>query len=84
MLGFVYSVQGLSACFKSSSPFLVYLCGRITAPHTGLACVLHRLESLSWFCVCAEISREEEKKDWMEKALASCGCGLTFLFNVKC
>ncbi len=51
-----------SRFIKSSSPFLVHLCGRITAPHTSLACVLHRLESLSWFCVCAEISRDEEKK----------------------
>ncbi len=39
-VGFVYSVQGLCTCSKSSL-FLVYLCGRITASHTGLACILH-------------------------------------------
>ncbi len=44
-VGFVYTVQGLCACSKSSL-FLVYLCGRITASHTGLACILHRFVSV--------------------------------------
>ncbi len=43
-VGFVHSVQVLCACSKLSSRFLVYLCGRITGPHTGLACILHCFE----------------------------------------
>ncbi len=30
-----------------SSLFLVYLCGRITLPHTGLVCILHCFELVS-------------------------------------
>ncbi len=78
----VYSAQGLCACFKSSSLFLVYLCARITAPHTGLACVLHRFKSVSWFLLYADMSWDEEQiKDRIGKALALCGCGsIIYLF----
>ncbi len=45
--------------FKSSSLFLVYLCGRITAPHTGLAIILHHFESVSVVsCVRRYFSRQ--------------------------
>ncbi len=59
---------------RMSSPFLVYLCGRITAPLTGLACTLYHFESVSvvscvhryflWRCVCIIIF-EWGKKVWM-------------------
>ncbi len=42
-------MQCLCACSKSSSLFLVYLCGRITAPHTGRAFILHHFDSVSVF-----------------------------------
>ncbi len=53
---FVDSAQGLRAC----SLHLVYPCGGITAPYTGLACILHCFVSVScvprykrtlWVCV---------------------------------
>ncbi len=37
---------------------LVYLYGRITAPHTCLACILHRFESVS-VVLCADISWDD-------------------------
>ncbi len=40
----------------------LYLCGIITAPHAGLACILHRFESVSWFCVYADISDKKKKR----------------------
>ncbi len=65
-VGFVYSEQVLCACSKSSSPFLVYLCGRITAPHTGLACILHCFELVSCVHIFLEttlcLRKNEEKK----------------------
>ncbi len=46
LLVFLVVVLGLYTAYKSS-PFLVYLYGRITAPHTGSACILHSFESVS-------------------------------------
>ncbi len=46
LLVFLVVVLGLYTAHKSS-PFLVYLYGRITAPHTGSACILHSFESVS-------------------------------------
>ena len=43
---FVNSVwRCLCACFMASLPVLVYWCGGVTAPHTGLAYVLQRFGS---------------------------------------
>ncbi len=44
--GTIQVVLGLYTSHKSS-PFLVRLGGRITAPHTGLVCILHRFEVVS-------------------------------------
>ncbi len=63
---------------KFSSPFLVYLFCRIRAPHTGLAFILHRFVSASWFRVCRYFLRWEKKKDLTGKALASCRCSLSW------
>ena len=54
----LYSAQGLCACFKSS-PFLVYVCGRITVP--GLVCILGYivLSRFQWFSVYADISWDD-------------------------
>ncbi len=58
----------------SSSPFLVYLYGRITAPLTGLACTLYHFELVSVVsCVRRYFLRQrrvygifyEGKKVWM-------------------
>ncbi len=76
----------------SSSPFLGYLCGNITAPHTGLACILQCFESVS---VVLRVRRyflrqcrvygiffiEWGKKDQIGKALASCGWALSLVFQ---
>ncbi len=36
-----------TSIFFKTGCISVYLCGRITAPHTGLACTLHCFESVS-------------------------------------
>ncbi len=93
-VGFLYSVQGLCACSKSSSPFLVYFCGRITAPHTGLACILHRFESVSvvscvrryflrWRCVYGRTRKKRSDREssgfvWMSPYWLLSGCEETF------
>ena len=84
----------LCACSKSSSPCIVYLCGRITAPHTGLAYILHRFQSVSVVsCVRRYFLRRrrvfgiffqnEEKKYRIGNAPASCGRGLKQLKKIK-
>lgn len=75
--------SGSCACSKSSSLFLVYLCGNITAPHTDLACI-HRIESVSlvsrvrrYFLSKRCVNEIKKKKGRRGKALALCGCGLS-------
>ncbi len=67
---FVGSAQGLRAC----SLYLVYLCGGITAPYTGLACILHRFVSVScvprykrtlWVCVDEPLIYSGSSKWWV-------------------
>ncbi len=58
--------------------FFSVFCGRITAPHTGLACILHHFVSVSWFRVYPDISRDEKKKG---KALGSCSWALNLLWK---
>ncbi len=43
----LYTARKVCAHAKSSSLFLLNLCGIITAPHAGLACILHRFVSVS-------------------------------------
>ncbi len=58
----------------------MYLCGKITAPHAGLAYTI--LLCVSFVCLQIFLeTKKKKKKDLTGKALASCGSSLMALFH---